>query len=60
MAESMLRSVLNKIFEIVGGPIDHVPPVMYEFEISSSKRPDDRETMHSRVTSMPPILNLSN
>jgi len=56
----MLRSVLNKIFEIVGGPIDHVPPVMYEFEISSSKRPDDRETMHSRVTSMPPILNLSN
>lgn len=60
-AEAMLRSVLSHVFDIVGGQsIDHVPPVMYEFEISSAKRPDDREAMHSRVTNMPPILNLSN
>lgn len=59
-AEGMLRSALAKIFEIVGGPIDHVPPVMYEFEIHCSKRVDDRENMYSRVTHMPPILNLGN
>jgi len=59
-AEGMLRLALAKIFEIVGGPIDHVPPVMYEFEIHCSKRVDDRENMYSRVTHMPPILNLGN
>jgi hypothetical protein len=55
----MLRSALKSVFEIVGGPIDHVPPVMYEFDIQSTKRPDDRENMIARVTNLPPILNLS-
>ena len=57
-AEGMLRSVLCHVFEIAGGPIDHVPPVQYEFEISCSKRMDDRENVYSRVSNMPPILNL--
>lgn len=58
-AEGMLRSALVKVFETTGGSIDHVPPVMYEFEISCSKRADDRENVYSRVTNMPPILNLT-
>mmetsp|Transcript_12783 Transcript_12783/g.20579 ORF Transcript_12783/g.20579 Transcript_12783/m.20579 type:complete len:212 (+) Transcript_12783:143-778(+) len=59
-AEGMLRSVLVKIFEIAGTSIDHVPPVMYEFEISCSKKVDDRENYISRVTNMPNLINLSN
>ena len=58
-AEGMLRTTLTKVFEISGGSLDHVPPVMYEFEINSTKRPDDRENVYSRVTNMPPILNLN-
>ena len=57
-AEGMLRRVLMKIFEIAGGPLDHVPPVLYEFEIASAKRADERENVYSRVAAMPPILNL--
>jgi Autophagy-related protein 101 len=59
-AEGMLRNGLLKIFELVGGPMDHVPPCQYEFDISCSKRADDRENVYSRVTNMPPILNLTN
>jgi hypothetical protein len=59
-AEGMLRSVLLKIYEIAGGPIDHVPPCQYEFDICCSKRADDRENVYSRVSNMPPILNLNN
>ena len=58
-AEAMLRSVLFKIYELAGSSIDHVPPVMYEFEISTSKKVDDRETVYSRVTNMPNLINLS-
>lgn len=54
----MLRGALKSIFQIVGGSIEHVPPVMYDFEISCTKRPDDRENMLTRVTQLPPILNL--
>ena len=57
-AEGMLRSALYKIFEIGGGSIDHIPPVMYEFDISCSKQVDDRENVYARVANMPPILNL--
>lgn len=56
----MLRSVLVKVFEIASGDIDHVPPVMYEFEINSSKRVDDRENVYARVAHMPSLINLSN
>ena len=59
-AEGMLRSVMVKIFEIAGGAIDHVPPVMYEFEISCTKKADDRENVYSRVANMPSLINLSN
>lgn len=59
-AEGMLRTVLFKIFEVAGESMDHIPPVMYEFEITSARRADDRENMYSRVSTMPPILNLAN
>ena len=59
-AEGMLRSVLEKIFEAAGSSIDHVPPVMYEFEIETSKKVDDRENVYSRVSNMPTLINLSN
>jgi len=59
-AEGMLRSVLMKAYEIAGASIDHVPPVMYEFEINCSKKVDDRENVYSRVTNMPNLINLSN
>jgi hypothetical protein len=56
----MIRSVLIKIFEIAGNSIDHVPPVMYEFEIECSKKVDDRENVYARVANMPSLINLSN
>lgn len=58
-AEGMLRTALLQVFEIASGSIDHVPPVMYEFDISASKRHDDRENLYTRVAHMPPILNLN-
>jgi hypothetical protein len=59
-AEGMLRSVLHKVFENAGGPIDHIPPCMYEFEIHCSKRMDDRENAATRFASMPSLINLGN
>lgn len=59
-AEAMLKSAILKIFEFSGTDMDHIPPVMYEFEISCSKRVDDRENVYSRVANMPPLINLSN
>ena len=59
-AEGMLRSVLQKVFENAGGPIDHIPPCMYEFEIHSSKRMDDRENATTRFANMPSLINLGN
>lgn len=56
----MLRAALFKVFEIVGGTMNHIPPVQYDFEINCTKRMDDRENVYSRVASMPPILNLGN
>ena len=59
-AEGMLRTVLYKIFELAGESLDHIPPVMYEFEIGHARQADDRENMYSRVSTMPPIFNLAN
>jgi len=73
-AEGMLQSVLLKVFELTaGGGIDHVPPVMYEFEIRNTKcnnnntkrnsnntDVDERETVYARVTNMPPLIHLGN
>uniref|UniRef100_A0A7S1VJB8 Autophagy-related protein 101 n=1 Tax=Grammatophora oceanica TaxID=210454 RepID=A0A7S1VJB8_9STRA len=63
-AETMLRAVLMRIIELVGGPIDHVPPVMYEFEISCSSsntsEGDRREHVYSRVSNMPSLIQLGN
>mmetsp|Transcript_22480 Transcript_22480/g.62726 ORF Transcript_22480/g.62726 Transcript_22480/m.62726 type:complete len:88 (+) Transcript_22480:414-677(+) len=59
-AEGMLRTVMMKVFEVAGGSIDHVPPVMYEFEINCTKKIDDRENVYSRVANMPSLINLSN
>jgi len=58
-AEGMLKSALLKIFELAGAEISHIPPVMYEFDISCTKRADDRENIYSRVTNMPSLINLS-
>mmetsp|Transcript_32943 Transcript_32943/g.75860 ORF Transcript_32943/g.75860 Transcript_32943/m.75860 type:complete len:277 (-) Transcript_32943:227-1057(-) len=59
-AEGMLRAVLMKIFECVGDSIDHVPPVMYEFDVACSKRADDRsENIYTRVAQMPALVNLN-
>lgn len=59
-AEAMLKSALLKVFEVSGGDLDHIPPVMYEFDISCSKRADDREAVYSRVANMPALINLGN
>ena len=59
-AEGMLRSVLQKVFENAGGPIDHVPPCAYEFEIHCAKKMDDRENVMTRVANMPALFDLSN
>eukprot|EP00546_Thalassionema_frauenfeldii_P010226 CAMPEP_0178926828 /NCGR_PEP_ID=MMETSP0786-20121207/18775_1 /TAXON_ID=186022 /ORGANISM="Thalassionema frauenfeldii, Strain CCMP 1798" /LENGTH=234 /DNA_ID=CAMNT_0020602045 /DNA_START=40 /DNA_END=744 /DNA_ORIENTATION=+ len=62
-AEGMLRAVMQKIFELTaGGGVEHVPPVIYEFEIRNSKcRPeDDRETVYARVANMPTLIQLGN
>lgn len=58
-AEGMLKEAMFKVFDEVGGDVEHVPPVMYEFEISCSKRADDRENMYARVANMPAMINLS-
>jgi len=55
-AEGMLKAALLKVFEIAGGSIDHVPPVMYEFEIHCTKRTDER--VYSRVSNMPALISL--
>jgi len=68
-AEGMLRSVLMSVYESArsgaggdgggaGDNLDHIPPVMYEFDIRCSKRADDRENFASRVVNMPSLLNL--
>lgn len=58
VAGRMVGLALMKIFELVGGEIYHIPPGMYEFEISCTKKVDDREHLSSRVASMPPLLKL--
>ena len=55
----MLRETVLKVFDEVGGDVEHIPPVMYEFEINCSKRGDERENMYARVANMPAIINLS-
>lgn len=65
-AEAMLKSVFLKIFQFASGVddrshvgyLDHIPPTMYEFEIRSTKKANDRENLVSRVANMPALLNL--
>jgi hypothetical protein len=72
-AEAMLRSVFMKVFQYASGvedrhgnmsdnagTLDHIPPTMYEFDIRSAKKVDDRENLVSRVAKMPALLNLDN
>jgi len=54
----MLKAAMLKVFEIAGGGIDHIPPVMYEYEISCTKRADERENVYSRVANMPSLISL--
>mmetsp|Transcript_7495 Transcript_7495/g.13197 ORF Transcript_7495/g.13197 Transcript_7495/m.13197 type:complete len:237 (+) Transcript_7495:67-777(+) len=57
-AEGMLKAVLLKVFELAGSETDHIPPVMYDFEISSAKKADDRDEVYSRVSNLPALINL--
>jgi hypothetical protein len=67
-AEAMIRTALLKVFQYASGVdddddnevanLDHIPPSMYEFEITCTKKKDDRENMYSRVANMPALLNL--
>lgn len=57
-AEGMLKAVMLKIFDYAGSEIDHIPPVMYDFEIGMTKKADDREEVYSRVVNMPSLINL--
>eukprot|EP01084_Bolivina_argentea_P198942 340503_1 len=54
-AHDMLTSRLEKIFEIVNGTIEHVPPVMYEFSISVSDHLGDKKAggRYSRIAPVP-------
>ncbi|EJK58226.1 hypothetical protein THAOC_21671 [Thalassiosira oceanica] len=55
-AEGMLKAVMLKIFELANIYTDHVPSSMYDFDISSAKRADDREEF--KVTHIPALINL--
>ncbi|KAL3760469.1 hypothetical protein ACHAWU_004907 [Discostella pseudostelligera] len=57
-AEGMLQAVLLKVFELAGSETDHIPPVMYEFEINDAKKADDRDEVYSRVSNLPALINL--
>jgi len=59
-AEQMLKSCLQKIFDCAGESIDHIPPIMYEFEINSITKGtnNNRENMRTRVTNMPKLIQL--
>jgi len=57
-AERMVKASMLHILDVAGESIDHIPPVMYEFELSCSRALDDRESIRSRVTSMPAIIKL--
>lgn len=57
-AEGMLKAVLLKVFELAGSDTDHIPPVMYDFEISNAKKADDRDEVYSRVSNLPALINL--
>lgn len=57
-AEGMLSITLMKVFELAGSETDHVPPVMYDFEISNAKKADDRDEVYSRVSNLPSLINL--
>ena len=60
MAEGMLRAALMRIFDLANSPdMDHIPPVLYDFDISCSKKVEDRDNnMYSRVSNMPPLFAL--
>lgn len=57
-AEGMLKAVLSKVFDLAGSETDHIPPVMYDFEISTAKKADDRDEVYSRVSNLPALINL--
>ena len=40
-AEAMLRTVLMKIFQVAGESLEAIPPVQYEFTITSARQADD-------------------
>jgi autophagy-related protein 101 len=61
-AEHMVRAAMLEVFDKAGDSIDHIPPVMYEFELALHNKPvgdDYRESIRSRVTNMPAIMKLN-
>ena len=56
----MLKETLYKVFDEVGGDnVEHIPPVMYEFQINCMKRGEERENMYAIVSNMPAMISLS-
>ena len=68
-AETIIRDAILKIFANASAGIDHVPPVMYEFQIKvvnvgerggkGSGDKEERENVYARVANMPALINLS-
>ncbi|KAL7531366.1 hypothetical protein ACHAXR_004001, partial [Thalassiosira sp. AJA248-18] len=57
-AEGMLKATLLKVFELSGSKTDHIPPVMYDFEIHGAKKADDRDEVYSGLSNLPALINL--
>lgn len=53
----MLKAVLLKVFDL-SSQTDHIPPVMYDFEINNAKKADDRDLVYSKVSNLPALINL--
>ena len=56
--EALLRQRISDVFEAVGASTDHVPPVMYEFQLDAGPE-EARESLYSRVVQTPKLLDVS-
>jgi hypothetical protein len=61
-AERMLQACLQTIFDCASESIEHIPPIMYEFDIQVVKQGTNHNTrehnMRTRVTNMPKLIQL--
>jgi hypothetical protein len=61
-AERMLQACLQTIFDCASESIEHIPPIMYEFDIQVLKQGSNLNTrehnIRTRVTHMPKLIQL--